>query len=155
MDCSSQRVVQQPKPSTHLKSFFVFKAAYQGSWLTKVFWGIEIVRSKEEIYLSQRKCALELITNIKVVATKPFDTAMEQNRKLTSHGLETNMSYVQCDCKEDVLLSDSDYVIRLIGRVIYLTIKWSYICFAVEFNLVYALSQKITHGCSSSNGEIS
>lgn len=89
------------------------------------------------------------------MATKPFDTAMEQNKMLTSHGLETNMSYVQCDYKEDVLLSDSDYFIRLIGRVIYLTIKWSYICFAVDFNLVYALSQKITHGCSSSNGEIS
>lgn len=51
-----------------------------GSW--KHFLGIKVSRLKEDIFLSQRKYALELSRKIGMGACKPTSTPMEENLKL-------------------------------------------------------------------------
>lgn len=46
------------------------------------FLGIEVVRSKHGIFLSQRKYVLHLLTETGMLDCKLVDTAIEQNHKL-------------------------------------------------------------------------
>ncbi|XP_049407783.1 uncharacterized mitochondrial protein AtMg00810-like [Solanum stenotomum] len=50
----------------------------------KFFLGIEFARSKKGIIMSQRKYALELISELGLSGTKPFSTPLETNLKLIS-----------------------------------------------------------------------
>uniref|UniRef100_A0A3Q7JXP4 Reverse transcriptase Ty1/copia-type domain-containing protein n=1 Tax=Solanum lycopersicum TaxID=4081 RepID=A0A3Q7JXP4_SOLLC len=50
----------------------------------KFFLGIEFVRSQKGIVMSQRKYALELISELGLSGTKPVNTPLETNLKLTS-----------------------------------------------------------------------
>lgn len=54
----------------------------------KFFLGIEFVRSRKGIIMSQRKYALELISELGLSGTKPFSTPLETNLKLTSTNYE-------------------------------------------------------------------
>ena len=49
----------------------------------KYFLGIEVLRSKKGIFLSQRKYALELLNETKMSACSPISTPMEENLKLS------------------------------------------------------------------------
>ena len=49
----------------------------------KFFLGIEFVRSPKGIVMSQRKYALELISELGLSGTKPVNTPLETNLKLT------------------------------------------------------------------------
>lgn len=46
--------------------------------------GIEVARSKKGIVLSQRKYVLDLFTETGMLASKPFDSPMEQEAKLAA-----------------------------------------------------------------------
>jgi hypothetical protein len=48
----------------------------------KYFLGIEIARSKHDIFLSQRKCILDLLSEVGLLDYKPADTPIIQNHKL-------------------------------------------------------------------------
>ena len=48
----------------------------------KYFLGIEIFSSKNEIFISQRKYALEIIEDVGLLGSTPIDTPMEQGLKL-------------------------------------------------------------------------
>ena len=72
----------------------------------KYFLGIEIARNPEGIFLSQRKYALDIITEVGLLGSKPASTPLEQNHKL---GLSTS----------DFLTNTQQYR-RLVGRLIYL-----------------------------------
>jgi hypothetical protein len=84
----------------------------------KYFLGIEVSRSKKGIFLSQRKYALDLLSETGMTACSPASTPMEENLKLhgNSNQVPTNKERYQ----------------RLVGRLMYLA--------HTRPNLAYALS---------------
>jgi hypothetical protein len=51
----------------------------------KYFLGIEVARSKEGIFLSQRKYVLDLLTKVGLLECKPMDTPIVQNHRLGAY----------------------------------------------------------------------
>jgi len=72
----------------------------------KYFLGVEIAWSLNGFYLCQRKCALDIISEVGLLGAKPTLVPMKQNHRLT---LSTS-----------ILLVDPESYRRLIGRLIYL-----------------------------------
>lgn len=108
----------------------------------KYFLGIEVARSRKGIYLNQRKYALELIAETGLSGSKPFDTPMGQNLKLTTVEYDTAFPPKQL---EDALLPDAALYKRLVGRLIYLTITRPDICYAVQVLSQFMHSPKVSH----------
>jgi Reverse transcriptase (RNA-dependent DNA polymerase) len=51
----------------------------------KYFLGIQVTRNKEGIFLSQRKCILDLLAETRMLDCKPVDTPMVPNLKLEAY----------------------------------------------------------------------
>jgi len=84
----------------------------------KYFLGIEVARNSRGLFLSQRKYALEIITECGLLGAKPVDFPMETNHKL---GLATSK-----------LPNDPTQYRRLVGRLIYLTITRTELSYSVH-----------------------
>ncbi|KAK3034855.1 hypothetical protein RJ639_032310 [Escallonia herrerae] len=84
----------------------------------KYFLGIEAARGPRGLFLSQRKYALDILSESGLSASKPAAFPMEQNHGLALAG--------------GPLLSDPGPYRRLIGRLVYLTITRPDICYAVH-----------------------
>ncbi|XP_049414642.1 uncharacterized mitochondrial protein AtMg00810-like [Solanum stenotomum] len=84
----------------------------------RYFLGIELARSSEGILLSQRKYALEMISNTGLSGSKPKWTPMEKNLKLTSSEHDLKFSTKS----DDVPLEDRSIYQRLVGKLLYVTI---------------------------------
>ena len=72
----------------------------------KYFLGIEVARSEQGIFLSQRKYILDILTDIGMLASKPADTPMELNHQLGEY--------------PDQVLTNKERYQRLVGKLIYL-----------------------------------
>jgi hypothetical protein len=84
----------------------------------KYFLGIEVARSKQGLFLTQRQYVLDIISDSGLTASKPVDFPMEQNLKLTH--------------SEGSTLSDPSPYRHLVGRLIYLTVTRPDIAYPVN-----------------------
>ncbi|GAA0174576.1 hypothetical protein LIER_27943 [Lithospermum erythrorhizon] len=50
--------------------------------ILKYFWGVEVVRSQEEIFFSQRKYSFDIISETCLLGVKPVGFPMEHNQRL-------------------------------------------------------------------------
>jgi hypothetical protein len=84
----------------------------------KYFLGIEVARSKQGIFLSQRKYILDLLSEVGLLECKPTDTPIVQNHKLGEYlnRTPTNKERYQ----------------RLVGKLIYLSHTRPDIVYAVS-----------------------
>ena len=73
----------------------------------KYFLGIEVLRSKKGIFISQRKYILDLLEETSMLECKPADTPI-----ITHHGLQMI---------EGEKLADRDQYQRMVGKLIYLS----------------------------------
>uniref|UniRef100_A0A3Q7J0A7 Reverse transcriptase Ty1/copia-type domain-containing protein n=1 Tax=Solanum lycopersicum TaxID=4081 RepID=A0A3Q7J0A7_SOLLC len=78
--------------------------ADQGPGEKRYFLGLEIARNKGGIMVSQRKFALDLISDFGLAGTKPVGKPLEVNQRLTSQDFD--MSYEAQDKHEDIVLDD-------------------------------------------------
>ena len=78
--------------------------------MLKYFLGVEVMRSKQGIMLSQQKYALDMLFEIGNLGVKPCSTPMAPNVQLT---------------KEGELFEDPERYRRLIGKLNYLVISHS------------------------------
>nr|XP_016486776.1 PREDICTED: uncharacterized mitochondrial protein AtMg00810-like [Nicotiana tabacum] len=79
----------------------------------KYFLGIEFARSKEGILMHQRKYSLELISELGLAASKPINTPMDSNIKLTTR--EFDEHFCKDNLTEDEVLADQSSYQRLIA----------------------------------------
>ena len=85
--------------------------------LLKYFLGIEVLRSKKGIFISQRKYILDLLVEVGTLDCKPINTLMIQN-----HGLQM---------KEEAKQTDRGRYQILVGKLIYLSNTRPDIAYAV------------------------
>jgi hypothetical protein len=83
----------------------------------KYFLGIEVARSNQGIFLSQRKYILDLLSEVGLLESKPVDTPIIQNHKLGIY--------------PDQRLADKGKYQRLVGKLIYLSHTRPDIAYAV------------------------
>ena len=84
----------------------------------KYFLGIEVARSTQGIFLSQRKYVLDLLSEVGLLECKPVDTPIVQNHKL---GIYPNQKP-----------TDKGRYQRLVGKLIYLSHTRPNIAYAVS-----------------------
>ena len=77
----------------------------------KYFLGIEVARSPQGLFLCQRKYALDISSESRMLGAKPAGFPMEQNHRLTSEFGSP--------------IADTSKYRRLVGRLLYLTITRS------------------------------
>ncbi|KAG7599434.1 Integrase catalytic core [Arabidopsis suecica] len=105
----------------HLKSSLHSSFDIKDLGALKYFLGIEVYRSEEGLFLSQRKYTLDLLKLTGKLASKPAKTPLEAGYKVPREGE-----------KDDTLYKDPGQYRRLVGKLIYLTYTRPDICFAVN-----------------------
>ena len=69
-----------------LKSFLYGQFHTKDLGMLKYFLGVEVMRSKREIFLSQRKYVLDLLSETRKLAPNPCQSPMAQSLYLTREG---------------------------------------------------------------------
>ncbi|XP_070035123.1 uncharacterized mitochondrial protein AtMg00810-like [Nicotiana tomentosiformis] len=121
MTRSNIELIEEAKQTLHSS----FKVKDLGE--LRYFLGIEVLRSKEGILLTQRKYALQLISEAGLAAAKPIFTPIELNQKLTTMDYDKHVGVKGYEELEDI----GSYQ-RLIGKLLYLTITRPGLSFAVQ-----------------------
>ena len=97
----------------------------------KYFFGIEVARGPEGMFLCQRKYALEIIDECGLLGAKPVEFPIEENHK---SALATGR-----------LLKDATKYHRLVGRLIYLTITRPELTYVVRILSQFMQAPKEDH----------
>ncbi|KAL0641511.1 hypothetical protein Bca4012_102648 [Brassica carinata] len=114
-----------------LKSVFEIKDLGE----MKYFLGIEICRSKEGLFLSQRKYTLDLLKDAGKLDGKTAKTPLEDGYKVPREG----------EVEEKQLFDDAKLYRKMVGKLIYLTITRPDICFAVNQVSQHMQAPKVHH----------
>ncbi|XP_019161438.1 PREDICTED: uncharacterized protein LOC109158074 [Ipomoea nil] len=113
-----------------LKTFLHSQFQTKDLGTLKYFLGVEVIRSKKGILLSQRKYILDLLTETGKLGAKPCNTPMIPNSQLTSEG---------------ELFDDPERYRRLVGKLNYLTVTRPDIAYSVSIVSQFMASPTIDH----------
>ena len=100
----------------------------------KYFLGIEMCRSKEGLFLSQRKYTLDLLKEAGDLGGRAAKTPLEEGYKVMREGEYENKAY-----------GDVKHYRRMVGKLIYLTITRPDVCFAVNQVSQHMQAPKMHH----------
>ena len=98
--------------------------------MLRYFSGIEVIRSKHGIFLSQRKYVLDLLSETEKLGVKPYSSAMVPGVHLT---------------KEGKTFEDPERYRRLVGKLNYFTVTRPDIAHSVSVVSQYMSSPIIDH----------
>lgn len=99
--------------------------------ILKYYLGIEVLRNKDGIYLSQKNYALDLIYEYGDLCDKPIDTPIEQHHSLARDDSE--------------FLSDPQPYQRLVGRLVYLAVTKPEVSYAVHTLTQFLQTPRTNH----------
>ncbi|XP_047153119.1 uncharacterized mitochondrial protein AtMg00810-like [Vigna umbellata] len=104
---------------THIKTLLHHQFCIKDIGELKYFLGFEVARSKKGIHLCQRKYALDILEETRMLGSKPCSTPFLSN---------TNSLY-----KTENYLDNPSLYCRLIGKLLYLTNTRPNLCFTINF----------------------
>ena len=104
-------------PKVSLKSFLHNQSHTKDLRMLKYFLGVEVMRSKQGIMLSQWKYVLDLLYDTRKLGAKSCSTPMTHNVQIT---------------KEEDLFEDPEKYRRLVGKLNYLTVTRPDITYSIS-----------------------
>ena len=113
-----------------LKSFLHGQFHTKDLGMLKYFLGVEVMRSKHGIFLSQRKYVLNLLSETGKLVAKPCQSPMAENLHLTTKG---------------EFFEDPEKYRRLVGKLNYLTVTCPNIAYSVSVVSQYMSSPTVDH----------
>ncbi|KAL1213817.1 Retrovirus-related Pol polyprotein from transposon RE2 [Cardamine amara subsp. amara] len=128
--------IQETK--TYLKTIFDIKDLGE----LKYFLGIEVCRSPEGLFLSQRKYTLDMLAETGKLGAKPAKTPLVDGYKVKRKGEKKDKKDLQEEDPLDKPYANPLQYRRLVGKLIYLTLTRPDLCFSV--NQVSQYMQKPT-----------
>ncbi|KAK6140682.1 hypothetical protein DH2020_025589 [Rehmannia glutinosa] len=115
---------------SHLKAFLHAQFYTKDLGALKYFLGVEVLRGKKGLFLSQIKYVLDLLSETGKLGAKPCSTPMVPNVQLT---------------KDGELFTEPERYMRLVGKLNYLTVTRPYIAYYVSVVSQYMSSPTIDH----------
>ena len=122
--------VSDSKDILSLKSFLHSQFHTKNLGMLKYFLGVEILRSKQGILLSQQKYVLDLLSETGKLSVKPCSTPITPNVHIT---------------KEGDLFENLERYKRLVGKLNYLTVTHRDIAYSVSVLSQYMSSLIVSH----------
>ncbi|KAL5741578.1 hypothetical protein ACOSP7_028310 [Xanthoceras sorbifolium] len=113
-----------------LKSFLHTQFHTKDLGMLKYFLGVEVTRSKNGIFLSQRKYVLDLLTETGKLGARPCSAPMTPNMHLTGDG---------------EIIEDPEKYRRLVGKLNYLTVTRPDIAYSVSVVSQFMSSPTVHH----------
>ena len=113
-----------------LKSFLHNQFHTKDLGMLKYFLGIEVMKSKQRILLSQRRYVLNLLSETGKLGVKSCSTPMTPNVQITNEG---------------DLFEDPERYRRLVGKLNYLTVTRPDIAYSVSVLSPYMSSPTVSH----------
>ena len=113
-----------------LKSFLHGQFHTKDLGMLKYFLGVEVMKSKRGIFLSQRKHVLDLLSETGKLAAKPCRSPTTQSLHLT---------------REGEIFEDPKIYKRLVGKLNYLTITSPDIAYPISVVRQYMSSPTVDH----------
>lgn len=110
----------------------------------KFFLGIEFARSKERVIMSQRKYALELISELGLRGAKPVYAPLDPSLRLTSIDYDSQVNDSGEDPVDKSLKNIGKYQ-RLVEKLLYLTMTRVDIFFFVQILSQFMHAHKESH----------